>query len=873
MVEDQSYNNPDVKKYSRILWGLAIAGLMLIFLLFFSLSRGDIPSFKDLENPEYNEASIIYDADGVPFGKYYVENRVPVQYEDISPYVLDALITTEDIRYYSHSGIDFIALSRVVFKTILLNQESSGGGSTITQQLAKLLFSRPDLSGNSFNRFLKLVNIKFREWITAVKIEKSYTKEEIIQMYLNKFEFVNGAYGIEAAAETYFGKSQADLTPDEAAVLVGMLKNPSLYNPRRFPEKSMERRNQVLYNMYSNNRINQDQLDSLSAKVINMENFERRTQSEGPAPYFRSELTKWLKDLFEKENIVKSDGSHYNIYTDGLQIHTTIDLDYQKHAEQAVKDHMAWNQERYWRVWKNMDPWKYGAGSAERALRYDVLERRVKSSERYLSLRNRILGSALGNIIDKHGYIPLSDNVIDALSAIDRKQSTFREKADEGTLEEAHISTYKKLLKDEQWAVLKKQWVELLRAYEKEFNEEVTMVVFDHEEGEKEVTMTPRDSVRYHNQHLQAGLLAVDPHSGYIKAWVGGIDHKYFKYDHVNSRRLVGSTIKPFVYATAISLQGLSPCQKFQDIQYSITPGEAAFDVIEPWSPVNADGRFSHNYYNLYQGLLYSKNSITVALVKQMGNVKVIRELLDNAGIDKDLTLPNGRHAVPDLPSISLGAVDLTLKEMTGAYTIFGNNGSYTEPVFITRIEDKHGRVIYNGIPERKQALNPEHTSIMVSMLRNNVSGRHSMGLKVPAGGKTGTTNDYTDGWFMGITPNLVVGVWTGGDDPWIRFTNLNDGQGYVMARPIFQKFVRGIEQDTATHFDSDANFPPMSQETEEFTDCDKFNVETPEELRQQREADNRSKDEFESEFEEFGPGSEFEEFGEEDEFNEFEEF
>lgn len=849
------------------MWLLALLLVLAVFALFYSLNKSDLPTFKDLENPEYDLASIIYDSEGREFGKYYVENRVPIKYEELSPYVEKALISTEDARFFSHTGIDLIALGRVGFKTLLLNKESSGGGSTISQQLAKLLFSRPDLSGKSkFGRFFKLVEVKLKEWITAVKIEKSFTKEEILQMYLNKFEFINGAHGIEAAAETYFGKNQKDLSIDEAAILVGMLKNPSLYNPKRFPEKSQSRRNVVLQNMYNMDFINKEQLDTLSAKEVNMDKFARTTQSEGPAPYFRSELTKWLRDLFEKESIKKSDDSKYNIYTDGLKIYTTINLDYQRHAEHALKEHMDINQDRYWRVWKNMDPWTYEAEPFQLEIRRDVLERRVKSSERYLNLRERVLGKITGDIYETFGAIPLSDNVVKALFDIDRNKKSINATVSEGLIDSEYVGQYKKLLKHDLWNDLNKDWRTLLDRYDEEFNKEVKMKVFDYVAGEKEVTMTPRDSVRFHAQHLQGGLLAVDPHSGYIKAWVGGIDHKYFKYDHVNSRRSVGSTIKPFVYATAISLQGLSPCEKFQDVQYTISPGEAAFDILEPWSPANANGEFSSNFYNLYQGLLYSKNSITVALVKQMGNVKVVRELLDNAGIDKDMKLSDGRLAVPELPSISLGAVDLTLMDMTGAYTTFANNGSYTQPIFITRIEDKNGRVIYTGVPERKVALNPRHNAIMVEMLQNNVAGKHSLGLKVPSGGKTGTTNDYTDGWFMGITPELVVGVWTGGDDPWIRFTTLEDGQGYRMARPIFQKFLKAVEKDTATHFDSKSTFPPLSEELYDFTDCDKYNVETPEELEENRIKEMEAKDEFEEEFEEFGDefDGEFGEFSEE---------
>lgn len=857
---DDSNTVPKPSKYGRwlmiakyLLWTLAIVLVVGGFLVFYTISKGDLPSFEELENPKYDEASIIYDAKNRPFGKYYIENRDPITFEELSPNVLNALLSTEDERFYGHSGIDVMALARVAFKTVLLSKESSGGGSTISQQLAKLLFKRPNTQGmNKLQRTLKLVEVKFKEWITAVRLERQYTKEEIIAMYLNKFEFINGAHGIEAAAETYFDKSQADLEVHEAAILVGMLKNPSLYNPIRFPDKAKNRRNVVLGQMKKNDAITTAQFDSLTTIEINMEGFNRKTQSEGPAPYFRSELTKWLRNLFVENNILKSDSTAYNIYTDGLRIYTTIDLDYQRLAEEAVKEHMKWNQDRYWRVWKSRNPWTYEADDEQKRIRAEILERRVKASERYLNLRTSYLDEVVSTIRKKYADLPLSDNNIKALVAIEDGSSNWEREIQQRHLKASDKATYQKLMGVKGWDTLKSQWAELVAAYDKEFNTEVEMTVFDYEEGEKTVTMTPRDSVKFHSQHLQAGMLAVDPHTGYIKSWVGGVDHNYFKYDHVNSRRSVGSTIKPFVYTTAISLQGLSPCQTFDDIQYTIAPGDANFDLLTEWSPANANGEFTGNKYNLYHGLLYSKNSITVRLIKEMGNVEVVRELLDNVGISKDLELADGRKAVPNLPSISLGAVDLTLYEMTGAYTAFANEGTYTQPIFITRIEDKNGKVIYSGIPKRKPAINPLYNAVMVDMLRNNVGGKYGMGVKSKVGGKTGTTNDYTDGWFMGITPNLVVGTWTGGDDQWIRFTTLDDGQGYVMARPIFQKFIKKLEKDSLATFDATADFPVPPPGFFDLVNCDKYKQALPEDEQAERQEKNLKKDEFEEAFEGF---------------------
>ncbi len=850
-----NYDRNWIKWIAYGLWGLVISGLIFTLVLFINLSTGDLPTFEDLENPRYDLASIIYDAKGETYGKYYIENREPVLYNDMSDTIKNALLSTEDERFFNHSGVDMEALMRVVVKTVLLRRQESGGGSTITQQLAKLLFDRPSIKGSSIRRALSLVSIKLKEWITAVRLERSYTKEEIIAMYLNKFEFINGAHGIQAASQTYFDKQQDELAISEAAVLVGMLKNPSLYNPLRFPDKSKVRRNIVLGQMKKKKHLAADAYDTLIVKDIDMSGFNRENQSEGIAPYFRSELTKWLRNLFKERNITKVDGTNYNIYTDGLKIYTTIDLAYQKKAEAAVKEHMKWNQDRYWKVWKNRDPWRYDADADQRKIRYETLERHVKGSERYLQLRENVLGAPLAKIKEKYSDLPLSDNVIKALLRIDQGKSGFNK--EKRSLRERHIGDYKELLKMNGWQKLKKNWNTLLEQYESVFNTKIKVKVYDYETGtEKELEMTPRDSVKYHNQHLQAGMLAVDPKTGHIKAWVGGINHKYFKYDHVNSRRQVGSTIKPFVYSTAISLQGISPCKEFDDIQYTIAPGDASFDLLDEWSPANANERFTGNRYNLYQGLLYSKNSITIKLVKEMGNVNVIRELLSNAGIDTENKHPNGELVVPRLPSICLGAMDLTLMEMTGAYTTFANDGIYTQPIFVSRIEDKNGKVIYTGVPKRNPAINPLYNAVMLDMLKNNVAGGFKLGIKSKAGGKTGTTNDYADGWFMGMTPSLVVGTWVGGDDKWIRFLTLNDGQGYVMARPIFQKFVKGIEADPEINFDTSADFPAPPPGFRALVDCAKYKQVKPEDeqaeiMKQKNQADEFEEEIFEEELEE----------------------
>lgn len=844
-----------------VMWSLAFALVFSLFYLFWKINQGDLPTFKQLENPEYDLASVIYDANNIAYGKYFVENRETIKFDELSPNVLNALISTEDERFFAHSGVDVMALFRVAVKTVLLRQESQGGGSTISQQLAKLLFDRPSTRGmGKIKRSMVLVETKLKEWITAVKLERRYTKEEIIAMYLNKFEFINGAHGIEAAAQTYFSKNQKDLAADEAAILVGMLQNPSLYNPRRFPKKTQERRNTVLHQMYKSDHLSKEVRDSLSSKEILMDHFERKTMSEGPAPYFRSELTKWLRTLFKENDIKKTDGTDYNIYTDGLKIYTTIDLSYQRNAKEALVDHMQWNQERYWRAWKYKDPWTFEADDYQIKIRAEIFEKRVKSSERFQILRNRYLGEVIAKIRTKDSELPLPDNTLKALIRIDDGESSFDKEIEEEYIKPTYQSSYKKFIKTKEWNDLRSKFEELTTEYERIFDIPVRMKIFDYENGEVDTLMTPIDSVKYHNQHLQGSLMSVDPATGYIKAWVGGINHKYFKYDHVNSRRAVGSTIKPFVYTTAIALQGISPCLTFDDIQYTIAPGDASFNLLDEWSPANANGEFTGNKYNLYQGLLYSKNSITVRLVKEMGNVRVIKDLLRNVGIDTELEIGNGQIAVPELPSISLGAVDLTLYDMVGAYTAFANKGTYTQPIFITRIEDKNGRIIYTGIPKRKSAINPLYNAVMVDMLQNNVGGKYGMGLKSKVGGKTGTTNDYSDGWFMGITPELVTGVWTGGDDKWIRFLTLNDGQGYVMARPIFEKFMRKLEADSTAVFNTDASFADPPPGFYDIIDCAKFKSVDPDEEQNQINETKVQRDEFEEEFDE----SEEEEFDEE---------
>lgn len=831
-------NYTSLKWLTRVLWAGVILSIIGAFMVIIIVGSSELPSFDELENPKYDLASIIYDANEVQYGKYYIENREFIDFKDLSPHIYNALLSVEDARYNSHTGIDFRALLRVAVKSILLRQQSSGGGSTITQQLAKLLFKRSSLSSKStFDRAMSLAVIKFKEWIIAARLERRYTKEEIVAMYLNKFEFINGAHGIQSASEIYFGKNQEDLEIEEAALLVGMLKNPALYNPMRFPERSEGRRNVVLSRVYANNKIDKVQYDSLRTKPLDMSDFKRSTQSEGIAPYFRAELTKWLRPLLQEEEYRKPDGSIYDIYRDGLKIYTTIDTRYQKHAEAAVKEHLKWLQDRYWKVWKYKNPFTFEAEGIQEELRKEGLQRRIRDTDLYKSLYTSSF-SEISKEIEKDFDLVLKEPTLRRLQAnetyVNRISADVRPK-------------FQKLVKNkEAWQKVSKTWREFENKVEAKFEEEVEAKLFSYEDvGFEMKKMSRRDSVLYHLRHLQAGMLSVDPRTGEIKAWVGGPSHEYFKYDHVTMRRQVGSTIKPFVYATAIGVQGIPPCQEFNDIQYTIAPGDADFNVDGEWSPSNANGTFTQNKYNLYQGLLYSKNSITVRIVKELGTVEPIRDLLHNVGIDKYERINDERLVVPRVPSISLGSVDLSLFEMTGAYTTFANNGVFTKPTFISRIEDKNGKSIYQSGLEQKRALNQLYNAVLVDMLRNNVGGGFGLGIKVPAGGKTGTTNDYADGWFMGITPNLVTGTWVGGDEKWVRFYTLDDGQGFVMARPVFQKYMKAIEADTDINFNTDAKFASPPPGFRDLADCSRYKQKDPEKERDDRLDQKIELDEF----------------------------
>ncbi|MEE9374366.1 MAG: transglycosylase domain-containing protein [Saprospiraceae bacterium] len=856
-IWDSKIERSWLKLLAYTLWAGTIGGMVFCFILFYIFSRGELPSFEQLENPQYDLASIVYSDNLTPFGKYYIENREFVDYEDLSPHLINALISTEDIRYHSHSGIDFIALFRVLFKTVLTGDNNSGGGSTISQQLAKLLFKRQSLGKGTMVKIKNLLRVKFKEWITSVRLEKQYTKGEIIAMYLNKFEFINGAHGIQAAAQIYFSKDQKDLKVQEAATLVGMLKNPSRYNPIRFTEHAENRRNTVLYLLARNNKISKVQRDTLVSNPLDMSAFNRTTHVDGHAPYFRSELTKWLKTLFSKNENKKLDGTTYDIYRDGLKIYTTINLSYQDHAEQALKTHMAKIQNRYWRVWKRKNPLTYQmdktdpADSLKMAAWQTTVDRRIRTLSEYSFLFDQHF-SSLSKESDENFGVSLKEPTLRQLIANKKYVSQ---------IDEEKKPNFVKLLSSPLWATIKIQWDKFHAELETVLNIEKERPVFAYnEEGFEVKDLTLFDSLMHMTRIMQSGLLSINPSNGQIKAWVGGVDFKNFKYDHVNLRRQVGSTIKPFVYSTAIGVQGLSPCHEYDDLQYSIAPGDANFNVSKTWTPSNANGLFTGNKYNLYQGLLYSKNSITVRIVKELGTIEPIRELLDNVGISKSETLYNGRLLIPRVPSICLGSVDLSVMEITGAYTTFANNGIYSKPSFIDRIEDKNGKIIYQSTIEQNVAINPFYNAVMLDMLRNNTGS--GLGLKSQNGGKTGTTNDYADGWFLGITPTLVTGIWVGGDEKWVKFYTLDDGQGFVLARPIFMDYMKRLEADENCGYDSGIKFRKSPNNIQDFIDCDRYKRGEPEDEFAKTTDEDLQFDEFDED--EFGQDEFLDEFEEE---------
>ncbi len=825
-------------------WRFYFVGILLVAGLFFYLSF-DLPSFEELENPQSRIASHVYSADDKVLGKYFIENRTPVEYDSLSPFLIKALVATEDARYYSHSGIDAEAIGRVIVKTVLLGQRNAGGGSTISQQLAKLLVGRPYTKDKgTLTKAWLMLSTKLKEWLTAVKLERSYTKEEIISLYFNEFDFLYGANGIKSAAEIYFDKKPIELTITESAMLVRMLKNPSLYNPRRHPERAKLGREQVLKNLWKvAGEITEAEYHELRQTNVDISKFKVKDHNDGLAPYFRMYLRDHLKKLLvrlakEDKQFQKPDGTPYDIYRDGLKIYTTIDSRVQTHAEKAAWDHLKNHQKKLFNTWKewnapnpkigarSLNPWTrkgYKNTNGEMEIRRLSLLRQVWKTDRYKAVRASKMPTAT--------WRKLRDIDVDRLLQVvdynnnprtrNRLKITGKDLFDKwkntGFITDKQAITYEAILTSKAIDSIVKQSKNIMDY----MRTPVQTTIFAYtKRGEKDTLISPLDSIRYHRMHLQTGLIAVDPKTGFIKAWVGGINHKYFKFDHVNKQqfaRQVGSTIKPFLYGLSVQTKGYSPCSKVWDQPTTISAGEGRFGLVKDWTPNNAGG-FKGDEITLTEALNRSLNSVSAYLMKDLKGTEPFRSFLADAGID------TSNQRVPSQPSICLGTPNLSPFEMAGGYTIFANSGTYTEPIFIDRIEDKNGNVIYSAAQDQKTEvlLSDQSAYVMNKMLQRIQSGR-LRGVKSKYGGKTGTTNNHADGWFLGITPDLVVGTWVGCDDRFIRFRSIGNGQGARMARPIFGNLLLNLEADSTLAADKTYSIKsrfPVPDEIEIEMDC-----------------------------------------------------
>jgi penicillin-binding protein 1A len=858
----RSLKMPLYKKAIKWIWRGFITFFVLFSLLFLYLSF-QLPSFEELENPKLNMASEIYSADGVLLGKFYIENRTPVPFDSISPYLIKALVATEDARFYRHSGIDPEALARVGLKTMLLRRESAGGGSTISQQLAKLLVGRPNTKGMFFAvRYWTVFTTKLKEWLTAVKLERSYTKQEILTIYLNKFDFLFNAHGIRSAAETYFGKHPFDLDINESAMLVRMLKNPSMYNFRRDMKTAMKGREVVLKNMFDKGHISRKQYDELRVKPIDASRFKVQDHNEGMATYFREYLREHLKEMLTRSEYLKADGTQYDLYRDGLKIYTTIDSRMQQHLEQAVWDHLSQHQQfmfKQWPDWNMPDPpvgtakqnpWTYKDYSnniGEIELRLLNFNKLLWESDRWIAVKQdyfKVADKNELNEVDIYRMIrvenanknPYKDNIYN--KKIDG-DSLLRDWRKSNYISDKQFAKYRAILKSSDWGKIRSEYEAIM----KYMKTPVEMKVFSYGKVknkwraiDKDTILSPFDSIRYHRMFIQTGSIAIDPQNGHVKAWVGGVDHHYFKLDHVSmgalfvhpKKRLpgveykkvgrqVGSSIKPFLYGLTIRDRGYSPCSEFDDVKLTIEKGFGRFGLVKDWTPGNSNGGYSGQRMTLTKALSLSLNSVSAQLMKDFKSTEPFRMFLQTVGIDTS--------KIPISPTICLGTPDLTPIEMTAAYTIFASGGFYNEPIFVTKIVTKNGNVIYSDETNQisENILAPEYAYMMSTMLQSVQAGAPGFhGISSQHGGKTGTTNFQADGWYIGITPNLVLGTWAGNDDRFIRFRNIAFGQGGAMSRPIFQNALRSIEADKDISFNTKARFPKPEGEIKEM-DCTKY--------------------------------------------------
>ena len=784
------------------LWSIVILGFIVVMSLFMYVAKTKMPNTDELENPTFEQATLIYSSDGKEIDRYFSKNREWIQYEDLSPYLIDALVATEDHRYFSHSGIDSYSLMRAA---ILLGRR--GGASTITQQLAKQFFT-DQRSSNPIRRIWQ----KMKEWVIAVEFERRYTKEEILAMFYNKFDFYYSANGVAAASQVYFGKDQKDLTINEAAMFVGMFKNPYYFNPIREPERAAIRRKTVLAQMRKREYITEEEYAEARAEELDMSKFRRKEVYNGLAPHFMSELKKHVRTLMAENNITKPGGESYDLDNDGLRIYTTIDSRYQKHAEAAAEKHMTALQRQFENTWSGKDLWEHiEEGHENLKSRNSILNNQVENSQRYATLRKKYLGEISNTISTNIDNVRLWNADIIRMYRADQDDNYFTELIGRESISRKQRDVYEEIMSSEYWPKLKRSWIDLGKAAKKAFNtkEKLTIPTYN---GTVQRVMTPMDSIKHMLNHLQIGSVAMDPKTGYVKSWVGGVDYTHWKYDHVNSNRQAGSTFKPFLYTTAV-MNGYSPCYPVEDIQYTIPANERNFSLDKSWSPKNARGTFSNERVTLKEALKKSLNSVSLWLVREIGSVDGIIQLAENMGIS------SGK--IPRYPSIILGTPNVSVLEMTTAYSTFANNGERVEPIFIEKITDRHGVEIYRSEVSSHRSIPEDYNYVMVDMLKY-AAGAVSWKIKSDCGGKTGTTNDHVDAWFMGVTPNLVTGTWVGGEYPWIRFTNFNYGQGSYMARPFFLDFMTRVESDKAIGIDTEAEFNYPDHVDVEL-DCSKY--------------------------------------------------
>ena len=748
--------NKEFTKFIRWFWTLFFLGILLVVSIFVSASIGvfgEMPDYTVLENPKTNLATEVLSSDGQLLGKYYYrDNRTLLDYKQISPNLVDALIATEDVRFYSHSGIDARGTLRA-----LVYLGSKGGASTISQQLARQLFIGVRDKEDKVNAIFQ----KVKEWVLAIRLERQYTKEEIIAMYFNIYDFNNNADGIKSAASIYFNKTADSLSIEESAMLVGMFKNSSLYNPRRNTEGTTNRRNVVLSQMHKYGYISQQLNDSLQKRPLNLE-YTPQSHKTGLATYFRayikSELKKWIN------NNPKSDGTKYDLYRDGLKIYTTIDSRMQNYAEQAVVAHM-----------KNLQA---------------AFDKQNTPKENPTA-----------------PFIGLEQEEIDALMKRSMRQS-------------------------ERWRHMRYDLKKNKKEIEASFYEPVAMKIFSWK-GEIDTVMKPIDSMRYYKTFLHPGLMSMDPKTGHVKAWVGGMNYKHFQYDHVKQgKRQVGSTFKPFVYATAIDQLHNSPCDTMPRSQITIEANK--FGNLQAWSAKNSDGQYG-GFMTLKDALANSTNTVTARLMNEVGPKPVVK-MAKNLGIEQDILA---------VPAIALGTPDLSVYEMVAAYGTFANKGVYTKPVMLTRIEDKNGTVLFQFTPQTRDVLSEEVAYVTVNLLEgvtqsgSGIRLRHSTvdnpvykeivtgypyAFENPIAGKTGTTQNQSDGWFMGMVPNLVTGVWVGAEDRAAHFKTIAYGQGASMALPIWGIYMKKCYEDTSLNISQEEFEVPENLSIK--VDCEPIDTE-----------------------------------------------